>query len=77
MQEAADSESGKQLPADAAITLWRTHWLDPAGAERQPSRVSPGGARGVSAAEEEQPGGGGGPVQHTAIRNQRAALEGR
>lgn len=77
MQEAAYSESGKQLPADAAVTLRGTHRLDPAGAEREPSRVSPGGARRVSAVEEEQPGGGGGPVQHAAVGSQRAALEGR
>lgn len=76
MQEAAHSEPGKQLPADAAVTFWRTHRADPAGAEREPSRVSPGGARGVSAAEAQRAGGGGGLVQHAAIRSQGAALEG-
>lgn len=77
MQEAAHFESGKQLSADAAVTLRRTQRVDPAGAERELSRVSPSGAWGVSAAEEERPGGGGGPVQHAAIRNQRAALQSR
>lgn len=77
MQEAAHSESGKQLPADAAVTLRRAHRVDAAGAEREPSRVSPRGARRVSPAEEERPGGGGGPVQHAAVGSQRAALEGR
>lgn len=77
MQETAYSESGKQLPADAAVTLRRAHRVDAAGAEREPSRVSPSGAQRVSAAEEEWSGGGGGPLQHAAIRGQRAALEGR
>lgn len=36
-----------------------------------------GGAGRVPTVEEEQPGGGGRPVQHPAIRSQRAALAGR
>lgn len=35
------------------------------------------GAGGVQAVEEERPGGGGGPVQDTAHRGQRTAVEGR
>lgn len=77
MQEAPYSEPWKQLPADAAITLWRTHRVDPAGAEGQPPRVPACGAGRVPTVEEEQPGGGGRPVQHPAIRSQRAALAGR
>jgi len=77
VQEAAHSESGEQLPADAAVALRGTHRADPAGAERQPPGVSPGGARRVPAVEEEQSGGGGGPVQHAAARGQGAALQGR
>lgn len=75
MQEAAYSEPGKQLPPDAAVTFRRADRPDPAGAERQPSGVSAGGARRVSAAEAQRPGGGGGRVQHAAVGNQRAALE--
>lgn len=62
MQEAADSESGEQLPADAALSFRGAHWVDAAGAERKPPGVSPRGAGRVSAPEEKQPGGGGGPV---------------
>lgn len=76
MQEVAYSEPGEQLPPDAAITFRRADQPDPAGAERKPSGVSAGGARRVSAAEAQRPGGGGGRVQHTAVGNQRAALEG-
>lgn len=77
MQEAAHSEPGEQLPADAAVALRGAHGADPAGAAREPAGVSPGGARRVPAAEAEQPGGGGGPVQHAAAGGQRAAVAGR
>lgn len=77
MQETAHSEPREQLPADFAISFWRTNWADPAGAEGEPSGVPPRGTGRVSAAKEEWPGGGGGPVQHTAPRSQRAAVEGR
>lgn len=77
MQEAPHSESGEQLPADAAVSLRRAHRAHPAGAEREPAGVPPGGAGRMQSVEEERPGGGGGPVQHAAHRSQRAALEGR
>lgn len=76
VQEAAYSEPGEQLPADAAVTFRRADRPDPAGAERQPSGVPAGGAGRVSAAEAQRPGGGGGRVQHAAVGSQRAALEG-
>lgn len=76
MQEAAYPEPRKQLPADAALALWRTHRVDPAGAAGQPPRVPAGGTGRMPPVEEEQPGGGGRPVQHPAVRGQRAALEG-
>lgn len=58
MQEAAHSESWKQLPADSSVTFRGADRPHAAGAPGEPPRVPARGAGGVSAAEAERPGRG-------------------
>lgn len=75
MQEASHFELGEQLPAVAAVAVWRADRANTARAERKPSGVSARGAGRVPTAKENRSRGGGRPLQHPSHGGQRTIME--